>query len=386
MVNTPEYIAAIDIGTSKIVIMIGQKNESGKLDILAHSQVESKGVTRGIIFNIEELSKNIKIAVDEIQKKTGYKLSKVSAGISGLHIMGINNRGYFNLDSYDHVIQQTDISELIKAMYYIPLEVGQEVFEIFPQDYMIRDEHGIKNPEGRLGKRLEGNFYSVIVETAAIRNIITCLRRVGLEVENIFIQAVASAKAVLTKHEMESGVALVDIGAGTIDLILYYDGIVRHIAVFSLGGNLISNDIREALSLEWTQAEDIKKNYCSAWKELIGNENNEPGSTSKEIQGKYNRLLLSTIVLERMGEIQEMIKLEIEKSGYKEKLSSGIVITGGGGLLTNLPQFIKLKTGIEARIGYPNESLINFGKQELSSPIFSSIIGLILRVLEYNPH
>jgi cell division protein FtsA len=385
MKNNNEFVAAVDIGTTKIVAIIGKKNESGKLEIIAMSKTESKGVKRGVVQNIEETVNAIQCTVEEVEKKAGIKLSDVFVGIAGQHICSVKSRGYINRNSYEDEIKKEDLQALIDDMHKIPIDAGQEIIHVIPQNYIVDNETGVKNPVGMSGKRLEANFHIVIGEIASAKNIEKCVNRVGLKVKSLVLEPLASSEAVLTDDEKEAGVALVDIGGGTTDLAVYYDGIIRHTAVIPFGGNVITNDIKEGCSILLRQAEQLKIQFGSSLGDLAQEEKvvTIPGISGREPK-EISFRSLAFIIQSRMEEIIDAVMFEIENSGYMEKLSAGMVITGGGALMRHLPQLIKFRTGMDVRLGYPNESLSGDKNQEVNHPMFSTSVGLILKGYEFN--
>ena len=223
MKNNENFVAAIDIGTTKIVALIGKKTESGKLEILSMSKTPSKGVKRGVVLNIEETVNSIQTTIEEIQLRSGILFNEVYVGIAGQHIKSIKNRGYINRDSYEDEITKEDVNALIEDMHKIPIDVGEEIIHVLPQNFIVDNETGVKNPVGMSGRRLEANFHIVIGQVASAKNIEKCVNRVGLEINELILEPLASSEAVLTEDEKEAGVALVDIGGGTTDVAVYYD-------------------------------------------------------------------------------------------------------------------------------------------------------------------
>lgn len=380
-----KFVAAIDIGTTKIVAIVGKRNENNRLEISGLSKTPSKGVKRGVVLNIEETVNAISTVVKEVEEKTGKKCSDVFVGIAGQHIKSIKNRGYINRDSYDHEIKQDDIDALVNDMYKIPIDVGEEIIHVLPQNFVVDNETGIKNPIGMSGKRLEANFHIVIGQVASAKNIEKCVNRVGLTINELILEPLASAAAVLTEDEKEAGVVLVDIGGGTTDLAIYFDNTIRHTAVIPFGGNVITSDIKEGCAILHRQAEALKIQYGSALGD-IAPENKVvtipgiSGRDPKEISFKS----LAYIIQSRMEEIIDAVTFEIENSGYADKLSAGIVLTGGGSLLKHLPQLVKYKTGKDVRIGFPNEYLTGEFDDTINHPMFSTSVGLILKGFEHN--
>jgi cell division protein FtsA len=386
MAKMNEYVAAIDLGTTKIVTLIGTKNPNGKFQIVSQSKTPSTGIKRGVVLNIEETVASIQRTVEEVQAQSGIILSDVFVGIAGQHIRSIKNRGYINRDSIESEITAEDVQKLINDMYKIPIEVGEEILHVLPQDFIVDNEPGVR-PIGMMGRRLEANFHIVIGQTASAKNIEKCVNRVGLKVNDLILEPLASSEAVLTEDEKEAGVVLVDIGGGTTDVALFYDGIVRHTAVIPFGGNVITNDIKEGCSILFRQAESLKVQFGSALGDMAPEDKivtipGISGRDPKEISFKS----LAYIIQSRMEEIIDAVNYEIENSGYAEKLSAGIVLTGGGALLRHLSQLVKFKTGLDVRIGFPNEHLSADCSEDINQPMYSTAIGLILKGYDQVSH
>ncbi|MFC2090435.1 cell division protein FtsA [Bacteroidota bacterium] len=383
MAQKNRIVAAIDIGTTKIVSLIGQLNEHNRLEILGISRSPSKGVKRGVVLNIEETVNAIQSTITEAQEQSGLKFSEVFVGIAGQHIKSVRNRGYVNRDSYEDEITREDLAILIKDMYKIPVNVGEEIIHVLPQNYIVDNETGVKNPVGMFGKRLEANFHIVIGQISSARNIEKCINRVGLDVKQLVLEPLASSAAVLTDDEKEAGVALVDIGGGTTDVAVYYDDVIRHTAVIPFGGNVVTRDIKEGCSILQRQAESLKVQFGSALGDLAQEDKvvtipGISGRDPKEISFKS----LAYIIQSRMEEIIDAVVYEVENSGFMDKLSAGIVLTGGGAMLKNLNQLVKFKTGMDVRIGFPNECLAADTPEEINQPMYSTSIGLLLKGLE----
>ncbi len=379
-----QIVAAIDIGTTKIVSIIGRKNENGKLEVLSMSKAPSKGVKRGVVQNIEETVNAIKSTIEDIQEDSGLGFSEVFVGIAGQHIKSIRNRGYINRESDETEITRDDIQRLIKDMQRIPIDVGEEIIHVLPQSFIVDHETGVKNPVGMSGRRLEGNFHIVIGRVASARNIEKCVNRVGLTINELILEPLASSEAVLTDDEKEAGVTLVDIGGGTTDVAVYYDNIIRHTAVIPFGGNVVTNDIKEGCAILNRQAESLKTQFGSALGDIAPDDKvvtipGISGREPKEISFKN----LAYIIQSRMEEIIDAVTFEIQNSGYYDKLAAGIVLTGGGALLKHLPQLVKFRTGMDVRVGLPNLHLTGEVDDDINQPMFSTSIGLVLKGFEY---
>ena len=384
MAKKEQFVAAIDIGTTKIVSLVGRLNENGKLEVLGISKTASKGVKRGVVLNIEETVNAIQTTTAEAIKQSGINFKEVFVGIAGQHIKSVRNRGYINRDSYDVEITKEDLQRLNNDMHKIPVDVGEEILHVLPQSYIVDSETGVKNPIGMFGKRLEANFHIVIGQISSARNIQKCINRVGLDVKQLILEPLASSSAVLTEDEKEAGVALVDIGGGTTDVAVYYDDIIRHTAVIPFGGNVVTRDIKEGCAILQRQAESLKIQFGSALGDLAQEDKvvTIPGISGRDPK-EISFRSLAYIIQSRMEEIIDAVSYEIENSGIMDKLSAGIVLTGGGAMLRHLNQLVKFKTGMDVRIGYPSEMLASDTSEEINQPMFATSVGLLLKGLEY---
>lgn len=381
-----KIIVGLDIGTTKIACFVGKKNEHGKIEILSMGKSESLGVMRGMVSNIEKTVQSIKLAVDEAQRRVDGELTirVVNVGIAGQHIKSLQHRGIHTRDQIDNEISQKDINALIEDMYKLVMQPGEEIITVLPQEYIIDNEQGIKDPIGMLGRRLEANFHIITGHVGALMNINKCVEKAGLEVKEIILEPIASADAVLSDEEKEAGVVLVDIGGGTTDVAIFHEGIIRHTAVIPFGGNVITEDIKEGCTIMKRQAEMLKTKFGSA----LASESQEneivciPGLRGRDPKEITVRNLAS-IIQARMEEIIELVHYEILNSGYSKKLIGGIVVTGGGAQLKHITQLFEYITGMDTRIGYPTEHLANNNHIEnLTSPMYSTGIGLVLKGFE----
>lgn len=374
------YVAAVDIGTTKIVSLIGRVNDNGRLEVLGISKTVSKGVKRGVVLNIEETVTAIRQTVEDAQKQAGVNFADVFVGIAGQHIKSIKNRGYINLGADRDEIIQSDIDALIADMQNIPIDLGEEIIHVLPQNFIVDSETGVKNPVGMSGRRLEANFHIVVGQIASAKNIEKCISRVGMRVNQLILEPLASSAAVLTDDEKEAGVALVDIGGGTTDVAVFYDDSIRHTAVIPFGGNVVTKDIKEGCKILQRQAEALKTQFGSALGDLAPEDKvvtipGINGREPKEISFKN----LAYIIQMRMEEIIDAVMFEIENSGCLDKLSAGIVLTGGGALLKHLPQLVRFHTGMDVRLGYPNEYLAADYNEEINQPQYATSTGLLLK-------
>jgi cell division protein FtsA len=379
-----QYVAAIDIGTTKIVAIVGKKNENGKIEILGLSKALSKGVKRGVVLNIEETVTAIQTTVEDVQKRSGILFTEVFVGIAGQHIKSMKNRGYIMREAYDDEIKKEEVFKLIEDMHKIHIDIGEEIIHVIPQNFIVDNETGVKSPIGMCGRRLEANFHIVIGQVAAAKNIEKCIRKANLTVKDMILEPLASSDAVLTEDEKEAGVVLVDIGGGTTDVAVYYDNIIRHTAVIPFGGNVVTKDIKEGCAILQRHAEQLKIQYGSALGDIAPDDKvvSIPGISGREPK-EISFKSLAYIIQSRMEEIIDAVNFEIQNSGYADKLAAGVVITGGGAMLKHLPQLMKFKTAMDVRIGLPNEHLAGTAKNEINQPMYATSVGLIMRGFEY---
>lgn len=377
-----ELVVGLDIGTTKIAAIVGYKNDYGKVEILSIGKAESLGVQRGVVANIEQTIESIKQAIKIASDKANIDIEEVIVGIAGQHIKSMQHRGMVTRRSLEDEVNQADVDQLIDNMHRLVMSPGEEIIHVIPQEYIIDGEAGIRNPIGHSGIRLEGNFHIITGQVSAVKNIFKCVDRAKLTTVDLHLEPLASADAVLSDEEKEAGVVLVDIGGGTTDVAIFYDGIIRHTAVIPFGGNIITEDIKEGCGIIKTQAEQLKMRFGSALAQE--NQMNEVisipglrGRPHKEISVNT----LAQIIQARMEEILEFVLFEIKASGFERKLAGGIVVTGGGSQLKHLPQLVMLTTGMDCRIGTPNEHLAG-ADDELKNPMYATGVGLVMKGIE----
>ena len=377
--ETSEIIVGLDIGTTKIASIVGRKNARGKIEVLGLGNTGSIGVKRGVVSNIENTVNSIKTVVEEASHKSKVEIKFVNVGIAGQHIKSLQHRGSIIRENNDEEISKADIEALHNSMFNLNMSPGEEIIEVIPQEYIIDGEQGIKQPVGMLGNSLEANFHIIVGQTTAAKNIYKCVKKAGLEVVDLILEPIASAEAVLSDEEKEAGVVLIDIGGGTTDMAIFQDGIIRHTAVIPFGGDVITEDVKEGCTIIKKHAEELKVKFGSA----LASENKEEeivaipglrGRSPKEITLKN----LASIIQARMEEIIEHFYYEIKNSGYEKKLIAGIVLTGGGAQLKHIAQLTEFITGMDTRIGYPNEHLANDVSDEIASPMYSTGVGLVI--------
>lgn len=376
----------LDIGTTKIVAMIGRYNEYAKLEILGLGKSKSLGVHRGVVNNITQTIQSIQQAVLDAETSSGMKITDVIVGIAGQHIRSLKHSDYITRKDSDTVIDDQDIEDLCNQVHKLVMLPGEEIIHVLPQDFKVDGQSEIKEPIGMYGGRLEANFHVVVGQVSSIRNIGRCIKSAGLSLSGITLEPLASSNAVLGIEEKEAGVALIDIGGGTTDLAIFKDGIIRHTAVIPFGGNVITEDIKEGCSIIEKQAELLKIKFGSAWPGE--NKDNEivsiPGLRGREPK-EITLKNLSKIIHARVIEIIEQVYLEIKNYGHedqKTKLIAGIVLTGGGSQLKHLKQLVEYITGMDTRVGFPNEHMAGDSDSEVTSPMYATAVGLVLNGLE----
>lgn len=378
-----DVVVALDIGTTKVCCLAGRRDAHGKLEILGVGKVESTGVLRGVVSNIEKTVNAIREAVDICERQAGMKFHTVYVGIAGQHIKSLQHRGILTRENDHTEIARRDIDRLVNDMFKLVLPPGDKIIHVFPQEFTVDNEQGISDPIGMCGVRLEANFHIITGQITAINNLYRCIEKAGLKVADLTLEPIASAEAVLYEEERQAGVALVDIGGGTTDITVFHENIIRHTAVIPFGGNVVTSDIKEGCTVLQPQAEKLKVRFGSALASEVYDNRiitipGLRGRDHKEISEKN----LARIIQARMEEIFDYVLWEIRRSGYERKLIGGIVLTGGGALLQHADKLAELHTGMSCRIGLPVEHLAHGYRESVNSPIFSTGIGLLLRGLD----
>lgn len=374
-----KFIVGLDIGTTKICAVVGRKNEFGKLEVLGMGKAVSDGVIRGIVTNIDKTVNAIQKAVSDASDMAEVDIANVIVGIAGQHIKSTVHHGAIIRNPNQDEITIEDVRRLANDMENIVVPPGNTIIHVMPQDYTVDYEDGIKDPVGMSGSKLEADFHIITAQTTAINNINRCVKRADLVSKDLILEPLASSLSVLSEEDKEAGVCLVDIGGGTTDIAIFYDNIIRHTAVIPLGGNIITTDIKEGCMVLHHQAELLKTKFGKAIAEeanpneivsIPGLRNRQP----KEISIKN----LAAIIQARMEEIIEHVQNELVASGHYKKLAGGIVLTGGGALLSGVAQLFEYMTGLDTRIGYPNEHLGKCKIDEIKSPMYATSVGLVL--------
>ncbi len=381
--ESSEIVVGLDVGTTKIAAIVGRRNDLGKIEILGSGKTESIGVNRGVVSNIEKTVQSITRAVREAEERSNVDIKFVNVGIAGQHIKSIQQRGSIMRNSYDEEISREDIDKLIENMHKLVMQPGEEIINVIPQEFIVDDEAGIKEPVGMAGVKLEANFHIITGQIAAAKNLNRCVNKAGMEVDALILEPIASADAVLSDEEKEAGVVLVDIGGGTTDMAIFQDNIIRHSAVIPLGGSIVTEDIKEGCSIIKSQAEALKIKFGSA---LANNNRDEEVISIPGLRGRPPKEItlrnLASIIQARMEEILEHVYYEVRNSGYEKKMIAGMVLTGGGAQLKHIAQLAEFTTGLDTRIGYPNEHLASSVPEEVTSPMFATGVGLVIHGLK----
>jgi cell division protein FtsA len=375
-------IVGLDIGTTKIAAIAGRKNEYGKLEILGFGRANSNGVKHGQVLNIDETIKAIRMALDNCYaSNSNLEISEVYVGIAGHHIKSLQTRGDIVRQNTEDEITRKEIDQLVADQYKTYIPAGDQIIDVIPQEFTVDNFQNIPNPIGYGGVKVGANFHIITGDKNAIRNINRAVEKSNLLTKDLVLQPLASAAAVMGQEDLEAGVAIVDIGGGTTDLAVFYEGILKHTAVIPFGGENITNDIKTGLGVLKTQAEQMKVQFGSA----LSNEAKSNayitipglrGMPAKEISVKN----LANIIQARMSEIMDFVTYHLKQVGLDSRaLNGGIVMTGGGSQLRHLIQLTEYVTGLNARIGYPTEHLAAGHIEELAKPTYSTCIGLILK-------
>lgn len=381
-IHEAPIIVGLDIGTTKIAAIAGRKNENGKLEILGFGRANSNGVQHGQVLNIDQTIKAIQQALQNCyESNPDLEITEVYVGIAGHHIKSLQTRGDMVRQDPEIEIYRKEIEQLLENQRKTFIPAGDQIIDVIPQEYYVDNIQNIKDPCGYNGVKVGANFHIITGDRNAIRNINRAVDRSGLKTKDLVLQPLASASAVMGEIDMEAGVAILDIGGGTSDLAVFYEGILKHTAVIPFGGENISNDIRMGLGVLKSQAEAMKVQFGSA----LADEAKAnafitipglKGMPAKEISVKN----LSQIIQARMGEILDFVTYHLKQVGLDNRsLNGGIILTGGGAQLKHLIQLTEYTTGLNARIGYPNEHLAPNHIEELKKPMYSTCIGLILK-------
>ena len=375
MGRSDNIVVGLDIGTTKICAIVGEVKEEGRLDIVGIGSHPSRGLRKGVVVNIESTVESIKKAVEEAELMAGVEINAVYAGIAGSHIKSINSRGVIAIK--DREITRADVERVIEAAKAVAIPMDREVLHVLPQEFTIDDQDGIREPLGMCRVRLEAQVHVVTGAVTSAQNIVKSCSRAGLDVLDIVLEPLASSHAVLSPDEKELGVAVVDIGGGTTDLAIFIEGGIWHTAVLGIGGNHLTNDIAIGLRTPAAEAEKIKKKYGCALTSLVrDDETIEVASVGGRPPRILSRQVLSEIIEPRVEEIFGLVLKEIRKTGFEDRIASGVVITGGTSILDGMPEAAERVMELPARRGVP----MNIGGlvDVVNSPMYATGVGLVL--------
>jgi len=374
-------LVGLDIGTTKIAVIISELQESGEPKIVGIGTSRSEGLKRGVVINLERTVESIAKAVEDAELMAGVKVNSVFAGIAGDHIRSINSRGVIAVSRSGNEIHPSDVQRVISAARTVALPMDREIIHVLPQEYTVDDQSGIKDPVGMAGVRLEAEVHIVTGAVTSAQNIYRSVKKSGLEVCDLVLQSLASSYALLSPEEQELGVTLIDLGGGTTDIAIFHDGSIRHTAVIGAGGKNVTNDIAIGLRTSVEQAEEIKKSYGCALSGLV---NSDEMIQVPEVRGgepkEISRSVLAAIIEPRAEEIFSLVLQEMKKTNYSDLLGAGVVLTGGGSLLEGMVELAEQIFDMPVRKGIPQgfSGLVDV----VSTPIHSTGVGLILYGLE----
>ena len=383
MENLNENIyVGLDIGTSKVCVIVANLSESNEINILGIGKSMSDGLTRGVITHVERTVASINAAIKEAELQAGVKINSVVAGIAGDHVQSFQSRGVVSISHQEHEITQADVDRLIEDTRKINLPADRKIIHVIPQEFIVDGQDGVYDPIGMSGVRMEATVHIITGLVTAVQNIMKCVKRTGVEINDIVLEPIASSDAVLHKDEKEVGIVLVDIGGGTTDIAVFEDSTIRHTAVVGVAGRKVTDDVRHGLGILADQAEEIKIKYGHTYSPLLlDNEIITIPGIGGRAPMDIERKLLCQIIQPRMEEILEIVAMEIKRSGYHKHLSAGVVLTGGGSLIPGTAELAKEVLGLPVKIGIPRGfrgGLI----REIENPMYSTGVGLVLHAIK----
>jgi cell division protein FtsA len=377
MTRTPEkkLIVGLDIGTSKVVAIVGEVNANDQIDIIGIGSHPSRGLKKGVVVNIESTVQSIQRAVEEAELMAGCQIHSVFTGIAGSHIKSLNSHGIVAIR--DQEVNAQDVERVIDAAKAVAIPADQKILHVLPQEFIIDNQEGIREPIGMSGVRLEAKVHMVTGAVSAAQNIVKCVRRCGLETDDIILEQLASSYSVLTEDEKELGVCLVDIGGGTTDIAIFTEGAIRHTAVIPIAGDQVTNDIAVALRTPTQHAEDIKIKYACALRQLTSLEDTiEVPGVGERAPRRLSRQTLAEVVEPRYEELFNLIQAELRRSGFEEIIPAGIVLTGGSSKMEGLIELAEEVFHMPVRLGMPQ--YVKGLADVVRNPIYATGVGLLL--------
>ncbi len=378
-------VVGLDIGTTKVCAVVASMNEDNQVNILGLGKAPSDGLNRGVVVNIDRTVNAIRTAIEQAEHASGVDVRSVNVGIAGDHIRSLRSKGVITITNRDNEITPQDVDRLIEDCQRIMLPTDQQILHVIPQEFIVDGQDGINDPIGMSGMRMEAEVHIVTGLVSAAKNLYRCVEKAGYQVADIILEPLASSYAVLDEEEKEAGVILVDIGGGTTDIAIFHDNTIRHTAVIAIAGQKVTDDIRIGLGVLEEQAIKLKHEHGLAFMPLVENEEIivVPGISGRQPK-EIKKSILAQIIQARMEEILEIVAYEIKRSKYADKLSAGVVFSGGGALVQGLPELAQEVFGMDAKIGYPYRikgGLVN----EVKSPIYATSVGLVMHALTQRP-
>jgi cell division protein FtsA len=372
-----DIVVGLDLGTTKVCTIIGEQDDDGQVHIIGVGTTPSTGLKKGSVVNIEQTIQSIKKSVQDAERMAGVEISSVFAGVAGGHIRGLNSRGVIAVSRRDKEITEEDRERVIEAAQAIAIPLDREIIHVIPQEYIVDDQDGIKNPVGMSGVRLEAEVHVVTGGVTSVQNIVRSVERAGLQVADIVLQPLASAEAILSPDEKELGVVLIDIGGGTTDIAVFINGSLWHTGIITLGGSLVTSDVAVGLRTPNTEAENIKIQFGCAYTAMVKEEEEitVPGVGGRADR-RMPRRVLSEIIEARMEEIFELVGAELKKHGFEDRIPAGAVITGGSALMEGMAELAEKILQLPVRIGSPKR--VGGLTDVVSNPSYSTAVGLVL--------
>jgi cell division protein FtsA len=376
-----DVVVGLDLGTSKVCAIIGEQDDEGQVHVVGVGTTPSTGLNRGAVVNIEQTVAAIRKAIQDAERMAGLDVQSVYAGIAGSHIKGLNSRGVIAVSRRDREITEDDRQRVIEGAHNIAIPADREIIHAIPQEYIVDEQDGIKNPVGMSGVRLEAEVHVVTGSATGIQNIVRSVERAGLAVSDIILQPLASAEAILSQDEKELGVVLVDIGAGTADIAVFINGALWHTGIIPLGGKLVTSDVAVGLRTPNTEAEAIKLQYGCALAKLVSEEEEitVPGVGGRPDK-RLPRRVLAEIIEARMEEIYELVGAELKKHGFEDRVPAGAVITGGAALMEGAAELAEKVLQLPVRVGSPKR--VGGLTDVVANPVYSTAVGLVLMGFE----
>src|SRR5881296_3411891 len=371
------HTVGLDIGQTKVCVLIAEPRDTGSIDIIGFGSAPSRGMRKGVVVNLDACVASIKQAVEEAELMAGCSVDRAFVGVAGAHVRGLNSRGVVTISGRDHEVTRDDVHRVLAAARAVNIPPEREIFHVLPQEFMVDDQDGIHDPVGMTGSKLQANVHIVTASVTAAQNLVNSVNRAGVEVEEVVLEQLAAADAVLSPDEKEMGVALIDIGAGTSDLVIFERGAIRHIAALPTGGDHFTNDIAVGLRTPIPEAERIKKKYGCALPSLVAEEDTiEVPSVGGRKSRVLSRQILCEIIHPRAEEIFSLIREEIVRTGFDKSINAGIVLTGGGSIMEGIPEIAEDVLDMPVRRAAPaNLAGLSEG---VNNPLYSTPVGLIL--------